>query len=348
MKMTRIALATAALLAVTGLAYVAQQNRTAGTDMVAAADQFLGSLTTEQKTQTSFPFESMERFDWNFIPLQDKERRPTRKGLSLQEMTPAQRQAALALLKAGTSEKGNVAAVTIMSLEEILRDLEKKGAMVRNPEWYFYTVFGMPSKTARWGWRVEGHHLSLNFTMEGTQVVSATPSFFGANPAEIKSGPRKGERILAPSEDPARELYKALDEAQKKVAYHQEMFPEPVQKSVAFKREAPVGLPAARMTEAQKQLLWTLLESYTGRMPAEVGEVELKRVRDAGPEKVHFAYNGSTELGQKHTYRVQGPTFVIEFRNEQADSAGNPANHIHSVWRHLTADFGVDSAKKAP
>src|SRR5204862_6055416 len=121
----------------------------------------------------------------------------------------------------GTSERGDVAAVTIMSLESILRDQEKKGAMVRNPEWYFFTVFGTPGKTGSWGWRVEGHHLSLNFTMEGMQIVSATPNFFGANPAEIKSGAKKGVRVLSPTEELAFELFKALDGEQQKVA-HQE------------------------------------------------------------------------------------------------------------------------------
>ncbi len=145
-------------------------------------------------------------------------------------MTAEQKKTALALVKAGTSESGNVKAVTIMSLESILREQEKKGAMVRNPEWYFFTIFGTPAKTGKWGWRVEGHHLSLNFTMEGTQVVAATPFFFGANPAEIKSGPKKGERILASAEDLAKELYNALTEEQKLIALQKKDFPEPGQK----------------------------------------------------------------------------------------------------------------------
>jgi hypothetical protein len=337
-----MAVAATVLAAMAGVALVAQQNRSTGTDMVAAAGEFLDSLTTEQRSQTAFPFESMERFDWNFIPLQDKDKKPTRKGLSLQEMTPGQRKAALGLLKASTTEKGSRAAVAIMSLEEILHEQEKKKPVnVRSPEWYFFTVFGMPSKTGKWGWRVEGHHLSLNFTLEGTQLVAATPSFYGANPAEIKNGPRQGERILAASEDPARALYKALEGEQKKAAYHDQPFPEPKQKTQKADVGQPVGLPASRLNASQKQLLVKLLESYTDRMPPEVGSAELKRVHDAGLDKVHFSYNGGTELGEKHSYRVQGPTFVIEFLNEQNDSAGNQANHIHSVWRHLASDFGV-------
>src|SRR5271165_6083862 len=185
--------------------------------MVIAARHFLDTLKPDQKAQATFPFEDKERTNWNFVPLQDNAtKKPTRKGLPLQDMTPEQKKAALALVRAGTSESGNVTATTIMSLESILKQQEN-GAMVRNPEWYFFTIFGNPDKTGSWGWRVEGHHLSLNFTMSGSDVVAATPFFFGANPAEIKSGPKKGQRILAPAEDFARELFNSLKDDQKQV-----------------------------------------------------------------------------------------------------------------------------------
>ena len=143
-------------------------------------------------------------------------------------MSADQKKAALALVKAGTSESGNMAATTIMSLEAILLEQEgPKSAMVRNPGWYFFTVFGTPSKTGKWGWRVEGHHLSMNFTMEGAQVVASTPCFFGANPAEVKAGPNKGKRILPQAEDFALNLYKSLDDDQKKVAHQAKHFGEP-------------------------------------------------------------------------------------------------------------------------
>ena len=199
MKLLRIALALVALGSLAGIAVVAQQTRNSGAGMAEAAQGLLATLTAEQKTKGVFAFDSNERTNWNFIPLQDKERKTTRKGIALEEMTPAQRKAALALVKAGTSESGNAAVSTIMSLEQILLAQEgTKGAMVRNPGWYFFTLFGDPSKTGKWGWRVEGHHLSLNFTLEGQQVVSSTPAFFGSNPAEIKTGQDKGKRILPP------------------------------------------------------------------------------------------------------------------------------------------------------
>ena len=345
MKLIRLALAGTALFAVAGLAYVAQQTQTAGTSMVAAAEAFVGTLSGEQKAKAVFPFDSKERFNWNFVPLQDKEKNPTRKGLPLEQMSAEQKKAALALVRAGTSEQGGATAVAVMSLEAILRDQEKKGAMVRNPEWYFFTVFGTPSKTGAWGWRVEGHHLSLNFTMEGTQVVAATPNFYGANPAVLQTGPNKGKRILAPTEQLAIDLFKSLDDEQRKVAYRKEPFPEPEQKSVKPNVGAPVGLAAAKMTEKQREMLKKLIHSYTDRMPPDVAEMELKQVKAGGLDKVHFAFTGETEPGKGRTYRVQGPHFVIEFLNMQADAAGNPANHIHSAWRRIVGDFGT--AKKS-
>jgi hypothetical protein len=275
------------------------------------------------------------------VPLQDKQRRPTRKGLPLGEMTPEQKEAALGLVRAGTSPEGYKEATTLMSLEAILHELEKGGTNVRDPGWYFFTIFGEPRRTGRWGWRVEGHHLSLNFLVDGGKVVAATPAFFGANPATVQSGPRKGLRTLAPAEDLAKELFKALDEDQKKIAHQKEQFAEIQGRTPTPKVGAPKGLPAAQMTEKQRGLLLQLLESYAQRLPGDIAAAEMSAVRQHGLEQVHFAYAGGLESGQPHSYRIQGPSFVVEFLNIQSDSARNPANHIHSAWRHLKGDFGL-------
>ncbi|MSQ94461.1 MAG: DUF3500 domain-containing protein [Gemmataceae bacterium] len=344
MKSLKLALAFVALSAVAGLAYVAQQTDASGSNMVSAAQAFLGGLTAEQKKQATFEFDSDERFNWHFIPLQDKEtRKYTRKGVPMEEMDGQQKKASLALLKSGMSETGNTAVTTIMSLEAILLEQEgPKSAMVRNPGWYFFTVFGTPSKTAKWGWRVEGHHLSINFTMEGTQVVSSTPCFFGANPAEVKGGSNKDKRILPQAEDHARELFKSLDEDQQKIARQAKPFGEPDARKKTPNVGKPLGLAASKMTKEQKATLNKLVKSYTERMPADVAALEWKQVKDGGFDNVHFAFTGSTEgVGKGFTYRVQGPSFVIEFLNIQNDGAGNPANHIHSCWRRLKGDFGL-------
>ncbi|MCI0642057.1 MAG: DUF3500 domain-containing protein [Gemmataceae bacterium] len=340
MKLTRLSLALAALIAVAGLAYVAQKAEPPGAVMTIAAQRFLASLGDELKGQATIPFDSKERFNWNFVPLQDGTK-STRKGVPLEAMSAEQKKAALALLRSGTSEAGNNAAVTIMSLEAILREQETGGKMVRNPDWYFFTVFGTPSKTGKWGWRVEGHHLALNFTLDGTQVVASTPTFFGANPAEVKAGPKKGLRILASAEDLAVDLFNSLSDKQKEVALQKKPFGEPGQKTTEPKLGEPVGVAADAMTEAQKGILMKLLHAYTDRMPAEVAALEWKHVKDAGVGKIHFAYTRDAKGGKGHTYRVHGPTFVIEFLNVQNDSGGNPANHIHSCWRKIKGDFGL-------
>jgi hypothetical protein len=341
MKLSRI-LATFLLAAsLVGVAYVAQQIESAGSKMVDAADKLVVSLTEEQKAKAVFAFDSKERTNWHFIPMQDEAKKATRKGLPLEDMTEEQRKAALELVKAGTSAEGNKAALTIMSLEAILRDLEKRGAMVRNPNWYFFTIFGKPSKTGKWGWRVEGHHLSLNFVVDNGKITAATPAFFGANPATVKGGQRKGLRTLPEAEDLARELFKSLDEDQKSVAFQKQQFPEIKQGTADTGVGAPKGLKAKKMTEKQRAVLVKLLQSYANRLPREITMAQMKEVRDGGVENIHFAFAGGAEPGKPHSYRLQGPTYVVEFLNVQSDSAGNPGNHIHSVWRNLKGDFGV-------
>lgn len=341
MKLVRVFLAVVLVAGLAGVAYVAQQTEPAAAKMAAAANKFLDSLSAEQRAKATFDFNDKERLNWHFIPLQDAQKKSTRKGVPLEDMTDDQRQAALGLLKAGTSASGGKQAETIMSLESILRELEAGGAMVRNPAWYFVTIFGKPSPTGKWGWRWEGHHLALNFTMEDGKVASATPAFFGANPATVKDGPRKGLRTLPETEDLAKELFQSLDENQKKVALQEKPFPEIAGKTPTPKVGEPKGLAAAKMTDKQRGILEKLIRTYANRMPADVAETQMKQVQDGGFDKIHFAYSGGVEPGKPHTYRVQGPTFVLEFLNEQADSAKNPANHIHSAWRSLKGDFGL-------
>jgi hypothetical protein len=341
MKLHRLLLALVVVAGLVGMAYVGQTAEPAAAKMAGAADKLLASLKPEQKAKASFAFDDKERTNWHFVPRQTPDKKPTRKGLPLEEMTEEQKAAALALLKAGTSADGYTKATTIMSLESILHDLEQNGQMVRNPDWYFVTIFGSPSKTAKWGWRIEGHHLSLNFTLDGGRVVSSTPAFFGANPAIVKDGKRKGLRTLPEAEDSARELFTSLDPDQRAAALQKEQFKETPEEKTAPDVGEPKGLAAAKMNDKQRDVLRKLIEGYAARMPEDVAEVELKQVKDAGLDKVYFAYWGGNEPGQAYTYHVLGPTFIIEFLNVQADSAKNPANHIHSSWRNVKGDFGL-------
>jgi hypothetical protein len=331
---------------VTGVAAVALLGRSApestGGKMKTAADAFLASLTPEQKKKAVFGFDDPHRTKWYFTPQQDKDKKFTRKGIRLEEMTPEQRKLAMALLETGVSKKGYEQATQIIGLENLLRDLEgPKGAMVRNDGWYFVSVFGDPSNTGKWGWRVEGHHLSVNYTLDKGEVVTAAPMLFASNPAEIKDGPKKGQRTLPDIEDQARALIKSLTADQDKVAKQDKHFPEIKEGQPKADVGPPVGVTADKLTADQKAILMKLLQAYADRMPEELAAAEMKKVQETPPGKLFFAYSGSVTPGEPYTYRIQSPDFVVEFLNIQADSAKNPANHIHSSWRRLPADFGL-------
>lgn len=329
-----------------GAALVAQTARTPGGEMAAAANAMLNSLTPEQKQKASFAYDDPHRTAWFFTPQQNAQRQPTRKGLRIEELSAEQRTAVLGLLKAGLSSTGYDQATTIMSLESVLHSLEKNGRNVRNPNWYFVSVFGTPSTTGQWGWRFEGHHMSINFTLDKGQVVTATPTLFGANPAEIRSGPMKGKRTLPAIEDHAKALIASLSPEQKKIAQQPKQLTEIKENSATADVGQPVGLSAAKLNADQLAILWKLLEAYAGRLEKSVANRELAAVKKAGIENVTFAYHiAESAPGKPYTYRVQGPTFVVEFLNVQKDAAGNPANHIHSAWRRLPIDFGLTAAQ---
>ncbi len=318
------------------MAMLAAYNRSKPSAVMAgAAKNFLASLTPEQKAKAVIAFENEERLNWHYIPR-------ARKGVPLKELDAAQQHLAHAFLSAGLSQRGYMKAATVMSLEKVLRELEQGRSgqsMTRDSELYYFTIFGEPSETATWGWRVEGHHLSLNFTVVRGELIAWAPSFFGANPAEVPQGPRKGLRALRLEEDLARELVKSLDAKQKGVAVIDEKAPADILTRAEKRAEIgpPKGLPYSQMNKKQAELLMALLDEYAGNMPEELAQARMATVRKAGLEKIYFAWAGSLDRGQGHYYRVQGPTFLIEYDNTQ-----NNANHIHSVWRDFNGDWGQD------
>lgn len=316
--------------------------RPAGVDMTQAARDFLAGLNAEQRAQASMKLDDPARLDWHFIP-KDK-----RKGLQVKQMDSQQRRLAHALLASAVSQLGYDKAKSIMSLEAILHELEKdrQGAPIRDPERYYFTLFGQPSESDRWGLSVEGHHLSLNFVVEDGKVIAVTPAFYGANPADVrddyKVGPQRGTRVLHAEEDRAFALLKSLSTEQRAQAIIADKAPADIRGAAQAEppQTKPEGLPAGDLNDEQIKLLWSLLEAYTDNMLVEIGQKRLAEVREAGIKQAYFAWAGPDKPGIGHYYRVQGPTFVIEFCNNQPDGAGNPANHIHSVWRQMRGDFG--------
>ena len=310
--------------------------------MADVAARLLGSLTPEQRRLGAFAFAADERTHWHFIPT---EMFP-RNGLMIRAMTEPQRRLAHDLMKVGLSQRGYLTASSIMDLETVLKALEaaqraaaprppQTAPLERDPEKYFFSIFGTPSPSGTWGWRVEGHHVSLHFTIVNGTLVAASPSFFGSNPAEVREGPKKGLRILGAEEDAARALLQSLDPAQRAKAIIDPTAPGDMvtMANVDITPLSPSGLAAEAMTAGQRDLLMKLLDVYTGKMAAD----RLAKIRQAGADKIAFAWAGETERGKKHYYRVQGPTFLIEFDNTQ-----NDGNHIHSVWRDFNGDFGRD------
>jgi hypothetical protein len=301
--------------------------------MSEAANKFLSSLSAEQKSKASFDFGDQQRLDWHFIPRE-------RKGLPLKELNESQRKLAMEFLKTGLGAGGYQKATTIMSLEPVLAQMEGPNRKFpRDPELYFFSVFGTPSAKAPWGWRVEGHHVALNFTVVKGELVSNTPLFFGANPAEVREGDRKGLRALAGEEDKGRELVTALDEKQRAAAIFDKTAPGDIITMNKVKADpfSPTGLAAGQLNKQQKALLEKLLDEYLSRMPEDLAQERSKKLRDAGFDKIYFAWAGGVNKGDPHYYRVQGPTFLVEY-----DDTQNNANHIHSVWRDFSGDFGAD------
>jgi hypothetical protein len=309
----------------------------AADQMAAAANKLLASLNAEQKAKVQFEFKADERLNWHYIP-------KDRLGLTLREMSAEQRQLAHALLLTGYSDHGYAKATNIISLELILQELEGPQRKIpRDPGLYHLFVFGTPDAKGTWGWRFEGHHISANFTIIKGEFFSATPSFFGSNPAEARQGPRQGLRVLAGEEDRARELIKSLDAGQRQAAIFETTAPKEIF-TEAKRRVQPLdnaGLSAGKMTKEQRGLLSKLIEEYVRRVRPELAEEDLKKIKQAGVEKVQFAWAGGIEKGEGHYYRVQGPTFLLEYDNTQ-----NNNNHIHAVWRDFANDFGEDLLRK--
>src|SRR5688572_16057742 len=304
-------------------------------DITQAAKALLATLTPEQAAKAKFELASDERFNWHFIPKE-------RKGLNLKEMTPAQDNLAFGLLGSTLSQRGFMKATTIMSLEQLLNDTEQGRGPKRDPELYFVSIFGEPGAKT-WAWRFEGHHMSSNFTLAGDKIISATPSFYGSNPGEVREGARKGLRILGREEDLGRKLVKALSAEQQKVAIYTNKAPADI--ITAADRKArlltPDGLALSKMNSAQKEMLWEVVKEYVYRHREDSAREDLEKIQKTKADKIFFAWAGSTELGQGHYYRVQGPTFLIEYDNTQ-----NNANHPHAVYRSLENDFGDDVLKR--
>ena len=307
--------------------------------MAKAAKAFLSTLTPEQRAKTTIDFGSDERRDWHFFPKEDLERE--REGLTRGEMNGEQLEAADGLIAASLSERGHRQTTAIIENEVRLGEIERSEGFLRynrDPGLYYLRVFGDPGG-GPWGWSLEGHHLSMNFTVVDGEIVAPTPSFFGANPAEVKHGPDKGLRILTAEEDLARGLLLSLSPDLRSRVLVSPVAPGELRMTQGPRVEvgSPVGLVAGLMTADQRDTLMSLIKVYVERKPEEVANHVIRKIEREGVGKIHFAWSGGEQRGQRHHYRIHGSSFFVEYDNTQSNG-----NHIHSVWRDIGDDFGID------
>ncbi len=273
-----------------------------------------------------------DRTDWSYYPGQ-------RKGVSLADMNLEEKKAFQRLLRSGLSQEGYLKVNGVIHLEEILGNLSGNPDY-RDPEKYYTTVFGNPSTSKPWGVRIEGHHLSLNFTSAGGKVVSVTPAFFGANPAVVPKGPYAGMEVLAEEQRIARRLFHSLDQKQQSAALYRKTPPGDIitQQKKRVQLNAFRGISVKKFTTAQQKMIMDLIRVYTGNFPRRIRRRLFKSFSDVSPKDLFFAWAGGRNRGEPHYYRVQTPGMVIEYANTQ-----DGANHAHTVLRDYDGDFGRDT-----
>ena len=303
--------------------------------MVDSARRWLASLDAEQRAKATYHYMDGERIFWYYPPL-------NRHGLPLRDMTQPQRNLAMELLATGLTEDSNRQARLIIEHEDVLGPLEEEWGQitfVRDPELYYWTVFGDPGRADPWGWRVEGHHLSVHYSVWGDQVIAVTPFFLGANPAEVRKGSKEGLRILGRREDLAIELIASLDAGQRGKAVIHDKAPWDILGYNASKQAIhdEEGLAARDMNGTQQEILMTLIAEYVNGAPAPVAEQRLAAIRESGLDDFRLVWAGGLDRSRDHYYRIHGGQFIVEFDNIQ-----NEANHIHSVWREVENDFAQD------
>jgi hypothetical protein len=302
-----------------------------------AAARFLHSLTSLQQKKAQYIFTDGERFNWHFIPKND------RKGIPLAELNEQQKKAAFDLLSACLSDQGVRKVKDIIQLESVLKQLEgrQEDDHYRDGAKYYFTLFGNPAPDSIWGWRLEGHHVSFTFSAEKNRLVSGTPGFMGANPAIVPDGPLKGKETLKEETDDGFALLHALNPDQLNKAVINTKAPGDIITFASRKAmiDHPQGVYYSELNKDQQNLFWQIVELYVHRYTKLFAEDMIKEIRTAGTDKLQFAWAGAQQKGSKegYYYRIQGPAIIIEYDNTQ-----NNANHVHSVLRDLLHDFGGD------
>lgn len=302
------------------------------------AIHFLSTLSPELKSQALFSLDDEERTNMQFVPT-------PRKGPTFHDFNEGQKKAALDLLKASLSQEGFRKSQEIIELEKVLIIVENEqrkmsdGNIMRDPLNYHFCIFGDPSQTNIWGWRFEGHHLSLNFFAKDGQIVSSTPSFYGSNPGVVTIEFQKGKEVLKAETDLGFQLVNSLTEAQLKTTRFSDTAPRQILTGtdVKVKGLEPKGISITKLNESQRKAFMELLDIYIDNYELGFSKTLRAKIEAAGTENLYFAWAGALKRGAAHYYRIQGPMLLIEYDNIQ-----NNANHVHTAVRDLTNDFAED------
>ncbi|NKB45521.1 MAG: DUF3500 domain-containing protein [Alphaproteobacteria bacterium] len=325
-----------------------------GQNCAMAASTFLASLSDDQRSQAVRPFGHEGRKKWTNLPGS----RFRDEGLPFGEMTEAQRILGHRLIQCGLSSQGYQKATGIMRVDDYLvSQLEDPTQLPPGFDfghgYYWLGIFGDPTSDQPWGWQLDGHHLGLNFTVNG-DAVEVTPAFIGVQPNEVPTGPYAGWRILGQEEDKAIALVSSLDDSQRARAVMSETVPDEIftgpERGDALTEM--IGLPASDMTEAQRNQLQHLIEEYVRNMEPEAADPLLARIAADGPAGLHFVWMGGTEAGDAFYYRIHSPSVLIEFDHTLnlariRDGVREPdVNHIHTVMRQPGMDYGADLLRR--
>ncbi|MCH2317453.1 MAG: DUF3500 domain-containing protein [SAR202 cluster bacterium] len=304
-------------------------------EITQAASAFLRSLSADQKAKATFHYLDGERIFWYYPPM-------NRHGLPLRDMDKNQRSLAMAIVEKTLDPVAYHRTKQIIDHESILGPIEKEAGVIsfsRNPELYYWTIFGEPGGEDPWGWRAEGHHVSLHFSIWGDKIIATTPFFFGANPAEVLKGDQAGLRILSNREDMALELINSLDSGQRTRAIVEDAAPWDIYSYNSSKAVFPKeeGLPGSQMNGTQQEMLMSLITEYVTQVRHDISHDKMTAIQEEGVGNFHLAWAGGTEAFKGHYYRIHSGNFVVEYDNVQ-----NGANHVHSVIRDVDNDFASD------
>ena len=303
---------------------------------------FLDAFKPEVRKNLMFDFDDAERKDWSNLPT----RNYPRKGVPLSEMDNRARLLAHELMRASLSSQGYLKAAAVVHRDEVLLRNGGSSATFGTGRYYF-GVFGNPAADKRWGWQFDGHHIALNFTIVDG-VMTGTPALWGAQPDQIEAGDEAGWRVFAAERAKGYALVNALTSEQRATAILSEKLPAGLfagpQRDKALQKME--GLNASAMTPAQQAMLWSLIDEYVNNQTEIVARAHRQKIERDGLAKLHFAWMGSTDPARSSYFRVHGPSILIEYDNTGAGREERDTNHIHSMFRDPSNDYGEDLLKK--